>query len=389
MKRPGRLATALTVAIVAAAGMLTAGSAGAIQPPPTYVTHSTAAASSPVDITGLDLHDGDLYEANGEFVDIGTEYGCGFAWQQTNTPWCGFGVAVAPTPTGPWSAPAGCTTPGSANTCLLFPPTSTDPETGTTWASECGTQGDGCFVPRMIQRSGWGANDGVWILWFTDPRDTRQRAESAYWVMGCNSPAGPCGASAGAPYGSTYKPQMQICTGNGDASFAPDGAGHMDMTCTLSNQTLADEQLDQWGANGTGTGATNLAGLSDVESSGVYQDPATGTWILTYSDRNCGYCEGDGTGYATASSPLGPWTAPANPGWGGPAGGRRDLSATSCGGQPDTVVVLGSQPYEKVDLWLGAANETAANTHLEPLTYRAPANTPGQPWQPFTPWGCS
>lgn len=389
MNGRARLVAVFTAAVLGAGGMFGTASAGAIQPPPTFVTHTTDSSSSSwIDITGLDLHDGMLYQVGATYYFVGTEYGCGFAWQQTNTPWCGFGVAVAPSLTGPWSAPAGCTTPGSVNTCLLFPPTSTDPETGATWAAECGGTGAGCFVPRMIQRSGWGYNDGTWILWWSDPREA-DRGENSYWAMGCNGPAGPCGVTAGAPFGSTHKVAASICTGNGDASFFPDNSGHMVMVCTTLDQQLDEEQLDEWGVDGNGVGSTDLAGLTNVESSGVYQDPGTGTWILTYSDPNCGYCQGDGTGYATAASPLGPWAAPANPGWGGPAGGRRDLSATSCGGQPDTVITLAGQPYEKIDLWLGTANETGANTHLEPLTYRAAANTPGQPWQPFAPWSCS
>lgn len=108
---------------------------------------------------------------------------------------------------------------------------------------------------------------------------------------------------------------------------------------------------------------------------------------MTYSDPNCGYCSGTGTGYATASNPMGPWTAPANSGVAAPATGRRDLSATSCGGQPRTVSIVDGQPYEHIDDWYGSTNETNAGLHYEPLVYLPSAGT--APWQPFHPWSCS
>lgn len=337
---------------------------------PTRVLPATSAFT----VTGIDLHDGTIVESNGTYYLYGTEYGCGFQWKQTNTPWCGFGVSTS-TDKLNWSAPT-----------LLFSPNDTDPYTKVSWNAECGSEGRGCFNARMIQRSGWGANDGVWVLWFSAPADNADNSSvNAYYAMGCNGPAGPCGASAGAPYGTTYKPVMHICTQNGDLSITYDPGQNPVAICTMYNQTLAEEQLDQWGTNGTGIGSTTLAGLTNVESSGAYQDPATGTWIMTYSDPNCGYCEGDGTGYATAASLLGPWTAPANAGWAAPATGKRDISATSCGGQPDTVAVIDGSPYEVVDLWLGTANEAKAALHYEPLVYQPGG---GPTWHPFENWSC-
>jgi hypothetical protein len=349
----------------------------AAAPTATPVVGSPASTVAPaVTITGVDLHDGMILQSAGTYYLYGTEYGCGFQWRVGGTPWCGYGVSTASSLAGPWSTPQ-----------LLFSPSAVDPYTGMTWAAEAGASGHGMFVPRMVQRSGWGANDGTFILYFPDIYLNASAGTTSYIAMGCNGPTGPCGYSA--PSGSVHKIAMHNCTGDGDASFVPDGQGHLDMICTTNSQTLAEDQLDEWGTTTTGAGSTNVAGLTAVESSGVYQDPTTSTWIMTYSDPNCGYCSGDPTGYATASNPLGPWTTPANTGWGAPSGGRRDISATSCGGQPDTVSVLDGQPYELVDLWYGAANETNAGLHLEPLNYRNPSATQGGLWQPFAPWSCS
>lgn len=338
----------------------------------------THAAPPPaaVDIQGVDLHDGMINQVGGTYYLYGTEYACRFMWLQHNTPWCGFGVSTSTSLSGPWTPPV-----------LLFDPSAVDPWTGTTWIVECGSTGAGCFNPRMIQRSGWGANDGVWLLWFNAPADYTRTSANAYYVMGCNGPSGPCGYVA--PSGSVHKPSLTICGGNGDIGFAqPVGAAPY-LLCTNANQSLSEEQLSFWGADGTGAGATNLAGLAAAESPGAYLDAGTNLWILTYSDPNCGFCSGDGAGYAVSSTPHGPWTAPPNLGFGAPATGRRDLSGSSCGGQGRTVSVLAGQAYEGIDLWTGAANETVAGLHFEPLIFRGNSAPPGTLWQPFAPWQCT
>lgn len=364
-----RLRTFLTMAIVfIAVSMVPLGA--------NVTSYASATSASAFDITGLDLHDGMMMQFGGTYYLYGTEYACGFTWRQSNTPWCGFGVSTS-TDKVHWTAPS-----------LLFSPNDIDGWTNTTWTSECGAIGAGCFNPRMFQRSGWGVNDGVWILWFNAPADYNRSRANPYYAMGCNGPAGPCGDSAGAPHGSTHKPSLSICGGDGDFDIVADpGGGLPEMLCTNADQTLSEEQLDMWGTNGDAVGSTDLAGLSNVEAPGAYYDTPSRTWILTYSDPNCGYCNGTGTGYATASNLAGPWTAPAVTGIGNrAASGRRELSATSCGGQPRTISIIDGQPYEGIDLWTGAANEKTAPLHYEPLDYAGAATSP---WQPFQPWSCS
>lgn len=347
------------------AGLLLLG--GTPAPPP-----STATGASSFTLTSIDLHDGMMLQSGGTYYLYGSIYGCGYTWLTAGTPWCGFGVSTASSMTGPWSTPV-----------VLFDPNAVDPFTGTSWQTECGGTGAGCFNPRMIQRTGWGANDGVWILWFNSPADYNRNHANAYNAMGCNGPAGPCGYTA--PNGSYHKPSLDTCAGNGDFTIVTNGTNPPEMLCTQPNQTLSAQQIGYWGVDGVpSTGSNNLAALTNVEAPGAYWDAGSSHWILTYSDPNCGYCAGDGTGYATATSLTGPWTAPSNPGFAAPATGRRDLSATSCGGQPRTVSLVDGVPWQGIDLWTGSANETAAALHFEQLTYT------GQtlPWQPFTPWPC-
>lgn len=315
---------------------------------------------------GVDLHDGMAYKDGNTYHLVGSMYGCGYQWY-VPSPWCGFGVSTATSLDGPWSTPT-----------LLFPANEIDPYSGKTFASLCATvNGHGCFNPRMAQRP-----DGVWVLWFNQPDSRVSTTTHAYWIMGCNGPAGPCGNSAGIPNGSTHKPTLHQCNGeNGDFALVPDPAGGAAIICSYGG-TLAAERLDKWWANGTGQGATALAGLADVEGVGAWRDTATGTWVMTYSEK-CGYCTGTPTGYATAPTLTGPWTAPGNLGWSAPAGGRRDFSL-GCGGQARTVSIVDGVPYQGIDLWIGQRNETSAGLLLSPLTYTPTTGAAGdgKVWRP-------
>ena len=167
----------------------------------------------------------------------------------------------------PKPAPTTCTTGSSPNDI--------DSWTGTTWASECGATGAGRFNPRTIQRTGWGANDGTWILWFNAPADYSRTKANAYYAMGCNSPTGPCGDGAGAPHGSTHKPSLYLCGGNGDFDIITQPGANPVMLCTQANQTLISEQLDQWGTGGVNTGSKDLAGLTSANHPAPTTTPPT------------------------------------------------------------------------------------------------------------------
>lgn len=341
----------------------------------------SAATASVITVEGIDLHDGTVAKFGNTYYLYGTMYGCGYHWRQ-NSPWCGFGVSTAPSLMGPWSAPT-----------QLFSPASWNSYAKMSWNSECGVSGAGCFNPRMVQRT-WGPNDGVYILWFNAPADYSRNGANAYYAMGCNGPAGPCGDAAGPPYGSTHKPAMYKCSGNGDFSIVMNGSDPPQMLCTMANQTFASEQLNYWGVDGNNVGSTNLAGLTNVESPGAYRDPATGTWVLTYSDRNCGYCTGTGTGYATASGLTGVWTAPTSKGYDAPVASRRLLSATSCGGQPRTVFEVDNQAYQFIDLWGqwsgDSSNQAGAGLLFAPLEYTPKPAANGKILPPqFMQWPCS
>jgi hypothetical protein len=234
----------------------------------------------------------------------------------------------------------------------------------------------------MLQRSGWGVNDGAWLLWFNSPYDPGNNG-NAYNVMHCRGPAGPCGAES--------KPRLTFCDFHaGDFGIVPDGTQGPWIICSTSGAkvaSLAEEQLSPYGVNGTGRGRNNavmipvrqprkgsqpagLAGLTSAEGVGAFRLPSgPDPWVMTYSDPVCGYCGGTGTGYATSPFIGGPWTAR---GFASPP--------NSCGGQPRTVSLISGQPYEGIDLWQnGNPNETAAGLLFQPLLW----TTSG-----LAPWTC-
>lgn len=325
-------------------------------------------------IQGLDLHDTTMKRYGDTYYLYGSMYGCGYQWYVSGTPWCGFGVSTAPSPQGPWTMPQ-----------PLFDPASWDPWSKRSWQVTCGGTGQGCFNPRMIQRTGWGPNDGVFVLWFNAPRHYSDTGANAYNVMGCAGPAGPCGPGV-TPYGSYNKPSLSVCAGNGDFGFIERPGQRPAIVCSMpgANQ-LNLEELTYSGSGGTGQGVRKIGNMGGpIEGPGGWWDETTQQYVLTYSDQGCGYCAGTPIGYATAPSLYSGWTAPGNVGWGAPAYGRRIFNGNSCGGQPRTVTVLDGQPWQIIDLWFGTRNETDADTHLVPLDYQPQPGTAGdgQIWRP-------
>lgn len=320
----------------------------------------------PWSISGVDAHDGMIYKEGSTYYLIGTKYGCGFTYKQANTPFCGFVVYTSPDKV-TWTYVR-----------ELFDRNVNSPYKNQTWQYICGSTGEGCFNPRMTKR----ASDGVWILSFDAGADYIRYQANGYYFMGCNGPAGPCGNGAGAPNGGTVKPSMYICSGGGDHSIFVNGTTAY-MVCTKADRTLAIEQLDTCFCNGINVGTNNLNGLTYTEAPDIFKDP-DGTYVLTYGN-NCPYCVGTDTSYAVSTTVLGPYQAP--------AGGRRVISGSSCGGQPRTVVELDGQLWQTIDTWYGSMNETNASISFQPFVHTGAPYlvTPvGAVWRgPFEPFSCA
>lgn len=360
MTRLRRAAAVLLLLAVLAVGSAPARPVGEWQPsahpPPTGVT-----------LSGVDSHDGTMYQEGDLYYWVGSRYGCGFRYQDPGTPWCGFGVWTADEPAGPWSFVRNLFDPNSNSATWKYE----------LWQTIC--RGNGCFNPRMIKRP-----DGVWILWFNAPRDLAVHQANQFWSMGCNGPAGPCGSGAGAPNGATFKPSIYACNPGGDFSIYTTGSDAY-LFCTLeTTRRVSVEKLASWWGSGSATGAVGLAGLQYVEGVGVAR-MSDGALVMTFGD-NCPYCSATDTSYAVASAPLGPWAVPAGP------RARHRIDGTSCGGQPRTLVTLGGQVYQLIDAWYDSPSETNAATRLEPLVRTGAPYLPAVNGQPtrgaFYPFTC-
>ncbi|MDX3527130.1 hypothetical protein P1P75_11920 [Streptomyces sp. ID05-39B] len=357
------------------------GTASAGFPAAHVAATATDSLPTPILIQGVDLHDVTIKKFDDTYYMYGSMYGCGYQWYVSGTPWCGLGVSTAPSLQGPWTAPA-----------ALFNPNSLDPWSKRSWQETCGGTGQGCFNPRMIQRTGWGSNDGVFVLWFNAPRHYSDSNANAYNVMGCAGPAGPCGPGV-TPNGSYNKPVLSVCAGNGDYGIIERPSTRPAIVCSMPGATQLNlEELNYSGSGGTGQGVRKVAGMDGtVEGPGGWWDETTQRYILTFSDQGCGYCAGTPAGYATSTTLYSGWSAPGNVGWGAPDFARRMFSGASCGGQPRTVTVIDGQPWQIIDLWLGIRNETAADTLLAPLSYTPTTGTPGDGtvWVPPVSMPCT
>ena len=316
-----------------------------------------------ITIHGLDLHDGQIIQQGGTYYFYGTMYApddtdsnCTqpFVWRDAASQWCGFGVSTAQSLKGPWSAPT-----------VLISNTTEDYAIDQPFEQACmgrdGTfalpNGEGCFEPRMYHQT-WG--NQKWTLWFNVPNNETYRKETGVFQISCAGPAGPCDPQ-----------EWSIPTYSGGCADEATGLevvarGHTAILfCATIDQTLAETEL-----GGDGISASDLGGLTSVESPGVYYDHVLKAWVLTYSDPNCGYCAGTGTGFATHSATNltgdDAWAVLANTG--GAGTGQLDASTSNCGGQPGGVDILGGRAYEQVDLWAGTSwGEAGSPTRLEPL----------------------
>lgn len=293
----------------------------------------------------LDAHDGTVVQdPAGTAWLVGTAYGCGYRLNQPS-PWCGVRVYRS-TDLQTWT-PA-----GAVGGTLAFDPF------GPEWQFRCGGQVFGCFRPHVARRP-----DGTWVMWINVAHST-----AGYAVLTAPAPGG--------PYVEAAPPQLAVNDGSampyGDQDITPDpgrpgvawiaytainhaGGGHV-------HDIVVERLDDTWT---TGTGEFARLGKTLVEAPALFA--RGGRWYLLYSDPACPYCVTT-AGWATAPSPLGPWTA-------SPA------RLTACVGQPADVNQLrrpagGDVWVYQTDRWAQsggtfAANQYRANTYLAPLVFAA------------------
>lgn len=281
----------------------------------------------------VDAHDGEVALFDGVYYLYGTSYDCGFAWGKKDAPFCGFKVYT--------SADLQTWTDKGA----LF-----DASTQV-WQTRCNGNTYGCFRPHVI----FNKSTGLYVLWinvydnvsgyrvFTSPKPTGPFTEVKEPVVAVNRNA----------------PAAGLNNGDHDLFVDDDGTGYLAYTDWRTRGTIVIEKLTADYLSGTGEHVKSVTAGS-TEAPGLFK--RKGTYYVTYSDPNCGYCSGTGTSYKTAPSPLGPWSEGIK------------ISNNSCGGQPsfvsalklgnDSIFLYGS------DLWNNAAkNEALANYYWAALEF--------------------
>ncbi|MEX2526236.1 MAG: family 43 glycosylhydrolase [Gemmatimonadota bacterium] len=278
-----------------------------------------------VEGNALDVHGGEILFHDGLYYWYGEYYACGFQWQTSGTPFCGFRV---------WTSPdlRNWTDRGK-----LF-------EVTEPWQVMCGGQGSGCFRPHILRSPA----TGRWVLWFNG-----YDAPGGFYIFEADSPLGPF------HHRHDPSPAQGVPPQRGDHNlFADeDGTGYLVYTLWPKGDIVVEELTPDYLAT---TGQHVVLGVDFVEAPALFR--RGDRYYLTLSDPACGYCE-TGTSYLTAPDPLGPWSDP------------RKITTTSCGGQPGHVSTLpgsdGSTWYlYSSDLWnYREFNQATATQYISPLVF--------------------
>ena len=206
----------------------------------------------------IDAHDGAIAQFGDTYYLYGTSYDCGYQWQN-NRDFCGFTAYSSPdlqnwTDRGYVAAPRDCTY---------------------------------CFRPHVV----YNARTGNYVMWVND-----QDALDNFRVYTSRSPLGPF-AEAPEP----DLPSATPCTADLGLFVDTDGTGYL--TCSNAGWHIAVLQLTPDFLQPDGR--YSVLGVTKVEAPSLFE--RDGTYYLSMSDPNCGYCAATGTSYVTAPTPLGPW----------------------------------------------------------------------------------
>jgi Glycosyl hydrolases family 43 len=212
----------------------------------------------------IDAHDGQLARFGNTYYLYGTSYNCGYRWQ-INSSFCGFKVYSSPDLVH-WTDQG-----------FVVPPY---------------TCGD-CFRPHVI----YDPATSKYVLWTNDS----STAPGDFRVYTSDSPTG--------PFTQQPLPKLAYSDCGWDFGLFQDpvtGRGYMvDTDCPDGDKGLIVQQLAP--DDLTSDGQYDVIHMTDnVESPAMFY--RQGTYYITMSDPTCGYCTATGTGYLTASNPLGTWT---------------------------------------------------------------------------------
>lgn len=281
----------------------------------------------------VDAHDGEIAYFNGTYYLYGTSYDCGFQWGNKKAPFCGF-KSYSSKDLVTWKDEG-----------FLF-----DAQTPL-WQTRCNGNTYGCFRPHVI----YNTKTKLYVLWINVYDN-----QVGYRVFTSTTPTGPFEEQANPALAINKEaPVAGLNNGDHDIFIDDDGTAYMAYTDWRTEGSIVIEKLSPDYLTGTGEFVKEVTN-GKTEAPGLFK--RNGIYYVVYSDPNCGYCSSTGASYKTASSPLGPWSAPIK------------ISDNSCGGQPSFVSTIKLNTGEVYifgsDLWNNAAkNEALANYFWAPLEF--------------------
>jgi hypothetical protein len=221
---------------------------------------ASGAQAARVDVNGnaLDAHDGQIAQFANTYYLYGTSYTCGYQYT-INSNFCGFKV-YSSTDLTHWTDRGYVALPRSCQYC---------------------------FRPHVL----YNASTHKFVLWVNDGS-----APQGYLVYTNDSPTG--------VFTEQNIPTLAVSCGVDFSLFEDaDGTGYLIHNDACHGVDMVVEQLT--GDYLSTDGQYTRLGLRNVEAPAMFK--RANTYYITMSDPTCAYCTSTGTGYLTASAPLGPW----------------------------------------------------------------------------------
>ena len=277
----GLLSLVLGIAVLAPGAAWAAQPASSAAGPLTIVNGNSAGPILALDALGnsVDAHDGSLLYAEGAYHLYGTSYGCGYVRLLPRSPFCGF-VSYHSRDLQHWHADG-----------ALFD--ARNPR----WQQACNGSTLSCYRPHVVYNS----RTHRYVLWINSYDGGPGHRQGTFHVMTSVHPAG--------PFSEIARPHV-VDAFAGDLDVFVDSTGRAYLAYTGWQQG-ADIIIEELNTSFTDTiGRWSRVGASRVESPALFR--RGNTYYLTVSQPACAYCAGTGTGYFTATSPLGPWNGASN-----------------------------------------------------------------------------
>nr|WP_272954567.1 family 43 glycosylhydrolase [Kribbella sandramycini] len=223
----------------------------------------------------VDAHDGEIRRFGSRYYLYGTSYGCGYEWNRAGTPFCGFKV-YSSTDLRSW-----------VDEGFLFDGTTS------AWQQRCNGSTYGCYRPHVL----YNEVTRKYVLWINS-----YDVGVGYHVFTSNRPTGPFTEQPLPTLSVNNDIPPGVNNGDHDLFRDSDGTAYLAYTDWRAGGDIIVEKLDS--SYRTGTGQHVRLGVRSTEAPSMFK--RNGSYYLTLSDPNCGYCT-TGTSYFRADSPLGPW----------------------------------------------------------------------------------